>query len=309
MRLVSALARSASLSAAARQLRVTPPALSMRLKRLEGQLGVNLAVRSAHRLSLTAEGERLAHEAATLLGQLEALPELLSREGSALQGSLRICAPFGFGRRHVAPLLARFAQAHPQIALNLDLLETPWPDRRDADVVIHIGQVRDSSWIAYPLADNERWLCASPQYLKTQRFHPAHPGEVLAHPCICIRENEEDVTLWHYRKRGKGRAAPGRRQSLRIHPLLTSNDGDVARQWCEAGLGLVLRSEWDAAPAVAAGRLVRLLPDWSFEQAAVLALVPNRNRATARVAALIRFLQEGFAAAAPWAVAAAPPRK
>lgn len=294
LRLVSALSQSASLSAAARALDVTPPALSMRLKKLEASLGVSLAVRSAHRLSLTAEGEQLAGQAALLLAQLAQLPESLQREGQSLSGSLRVAAPFGFGRKHVAPLLAAFSRQHPRIRINLDLMETPWPDKRDADVVVHIGSVRDSSWVAHPLADNERWLCASPAFLKARRFAPAHPRDVLDQPCICIRENEEDVTLWHYRKRGGKRAKPGKRESLRVVPLLTSNDGDVARQWCEQGLGLVLRSQWDAAPAVAAGQLVRLLPDWAFDSAPIVALVPTRKGSAARVRALVQFMKQSF---------------
>ena len=121
LRLVSALSQSPSLSAAARALNVTPPALSMRLKKLEATLGVNLAVRSAHRLSLTSEGERLAAQAGNLLAQMEALPELLARDGSSLGGSLRVSAPFGFGRRHMAPLVVRFAKQHPGIRLNLEI--------------------------------------------------------------------------------------------------------------------------------------------------------------------------------------------
>jgi DNA-binding transcriptional LysR family regulator len=300
LRLVHALAKSASLSAAARSMNVTAPALSVRLKRLEAQLGINLAVRSAHRLGLTSEGERLAAEAAQLLDRLETVPEMLRSEGQALSGALRVCAPFGFGRLHVAPLLGKFAKLHPRIRIHLDLLETPWPTRRDADVVIHIGEVRDSSWIAHPLAPNERWLCASPGYLKSERFVPTHPRDVLEHPCICIRENEEDVTLWHFRKRTRGSKAAKPNESVRVTPAMTSNDGDVARQWCEQGLGLVLRSEWDAAAAVARGRLRRLLPQWSFGDVPAVALTPARKRTTARVVELIRFLQAGFQPRAPW---------
>jgi DNA-binding transcriptional LysR family regulator len=299
LRLAAALAKAPSLSAAARLLRVTPPALSTRLRRLEAELGIQLAVRTAHRLTLTAEGERLAMEGAQLLQRLEALPEVLQQEGGSLSGAIRVAAPFGFGRQHVAPLLAGFAKEHPQIRLNLDLLETPWPDKRGADVVIHIGEIRDSSWVAHPLAANERWLCASPTYLKHRRFHPAHPRDVLAHPCICIRENDEDVTLWHYRRRARG-ASIGKRESLRIDPVLTTNDGDVARQWCERGLGLVLRSQWDASPAVTRGALVRLLADWSFGEAPVIALVPARVGMTARVRALVQHLQHRLEKA-PWA--------
>ena len=300
LRLVCALSRSPSLSAAARSLNVTPPALSMRLKKLEQLFGVALAVRTAHRLSLTAEGEQLAVQGLDLLSRLDALPELLKGEGSGLSGPLRISAPFGFGRRHVAPLVARFAAAHPGIRISLDLLEAPWPDRRDVDVVVHIGAVRDSSWVAHTLAANERWLCASPGYLKGWAPPLRQPRDVLDHACLCIRENDEDVTLWHYRKRGTPKARPGGLESLRIVPAMTSNDGDVARQWAEQGLGLVLRSQWDAAVAVAEGRLVRLLPDWLFGDAPVLALVPTRKGRAVRVRAFVEFLQAGFAPRPPW---------
>lgn len=300
LRLVAALAKSPSLSAAARTLRVTTPALSIRLKRLEATLGLNLAVRDSHRLGLTAEGERMAAEAGQILERLQALPETVQREGRALSGIVRVCAPFGFGRQHVAPLLAKFARLHPRIEISLDLLETPWPTKRDADIVVHIGEVKDSSWVAHPLAPNERWLCASPAYLKTERFVPKHPRELLAHPCICIRENEEDVTLWHYRKRARRGKPAGARESLRMAPFLTTNDGDVARQWCEQGLGLVLRSEWDAAPAVARGKLVRLLADWSFGEVPVVALTPARKGTTARVNELLRFVQSAFQPKPAW---------
>ncbi|WP_066733083.1 LysR family transcriptional regulator [Cupriavidus sp. D384] len=288
LRLVEALAQSPSLSAAARALNVTPPALSARLRKLEATLGLALATRTARRLSLTPEGERLAREGSALLAQLEALPESFRREDSRLTGTLRIAAPFGYGRHHIAPLLARFAQAHPDLRLQLDLRETPWPDRHDSDAVIHIGTVRDSSWVARTLAANARWLCASPAYLR-KHGTPAEPRDLLAHACICIRENDEDVTLWRFRRAD---SSAGRRQSaretVRVVPAYTSNDGSIARQWAEQGLGLVLRSEWDTTEAVARGRLVRVLADWEFDSAPVTLLVPRRRGRTARVQALMQ---------------------
>ncbi|GJG98621.1 LysR family transcriptional regulator [Cupriavidus pauculus] len=290
LRLVEALAQSPSLSAAARALNVTPPALSARLRKLESTLGLALATRTARRLSLTPEGERFAREAAALLAQLNALPESFRRDDSQLTGTLRIAAPFGYGRLHIAPLLARFAQAHPGLHLQLDLRETPWPDRHDSDAVIHIGTVRDSSWIARTLAPNARWLCASPAYL---RWHgtPAEPRDLLAHACICIRENDEDVTLWRFRPPENAGRRASARETVRVVPAYTTNDGSIARQWAEQGLGLVLRSEWDTAEAVASGRLVRVLADWECDSAPVTLLVPTRRGRTARVQALMQFLE------------------
>ncbi len=298
------LARSESLSAAARVLNVTPSALSMRLKKLEKTLGVTLATRDARHMSLTADGARLAREAQGLLSAIEALPDTFREQTAQLAGHIRIAAPFGFGRVHIAPLLARFARANPGIRLQLDLLETPWPHSHAADVVIQIGTVRDSSWSARPLLANERWLCASPGYIAA-RGYPREPREILEHDCICIRENDEDVTLWRVRRRRSdaGREAgreAGRKSSvpttLRVTPAFTTNDGSVARRWAEEGLGLVLRSQWDVADAVAAGKLVRLLSDWDFGRAPVIALVPTRKGRSLRIQALLSYLAANLGA-------------
>lgn len=305
LRLIEALSQSASLSAAARMLNVTPPALSARLRKLEATLGLALATRTSRQLSLTAEGERLAREGSALLAQLDALPESFRREDKRLTGTLRISAPFGYGRHHVAPVLARFGLLHPDLKLQLELRETPWPDKHDSDAVIHVGAVRDSSWIARPLAPNDRWLCASPAYLQ-RHGTPTEPQALLQHRCICIRENDEDASLWRFRRRAKtsakvapatSRRAPAR-DSVRVVPAYTTNDGSVAREWAEQGLGLVLRSEWDTRDAVAAGRLVRVLADWDFDSAPVTLLVPTRRGRTARLQALMAFLEEALATSA-----------
>ncbi|AXA53761.1 LysR family transcriptional regulator [Pseudomonas thivervalensis] len=286
LRLAVTLARSESLSAAARTLNVSPPALSMRLRKLEVRLGLTLANRDARRLSLTADGERFSRESARLLEQLEALPESFKQQDEQLVGTLRLAAPFGYGRQRIAPLLARFAKLHPQLCLHLDLRETPWPDRHDSDAVIHIGHLNDSQWVARLLTPNDRWLCASPVYLE-HHGTPSSPEQLAEHRCICIRENDEDVTLWHLRK-GQGR------KTLRIEPAMLSNDGSVARRWAEQGLGLVLRSQWDVSDAIADNRLVRVLADWQFDSASINLLVPSRKLRSPRVQVLVAFLEEAL---------------
>ncbi|RMM50506.1 hypothetical protein ALQ77_04725 [Pseudomonas corrugata] len=179
--------------------------------------------------------------------------------------------------------MARFARLHPQLCLHLDLRETPWPDRHDSDAVIHIGNLSDSQWVARPLTHNDRWLCASPAYL-ARNGTPSAPEQLVDHRCICIRENDEDVTLWRLRNE-KGQ------KTLRIKPALLSNDGSVARRWAEEGLGLVLRSQWDVSKAIADGRLVRVLGDWQFDSAPINLLVPSRAVRNARVQALVSFLE------------------
>lgn len=298
LRFVDALSRTGSLSAAARALDVTPPALSMRLKRLEQALGVGLVVRSSRSLRFTGEGERLVAEAQALLGRIEALPDELSAAGRSVAGRLQVVAPFGFGRHHVAPLIARFAAKHPAVRVALDLSERPWRENQDADVVIHIGEARDSAWIAHLLARNSRWVCASPEHVR-RHGAPVQPRDLLRHACLCVRENDEDVTLWRFRKAGRG-AATSRPDAIRVSPVLTSNDGEVVRNWAVDGLGYVLRSEWDVAPLVRRGVLQRVLTGWEFGAADVLALVPARRGISARVSQFVGFVESAFRPRPPW---------
>ncbi len=294
LRFVAALNRTGSLSAAARALDVTPPALSMRLKKLEATLGVNLVVRNSRGLRFTPEGEQLVHEALSLLSRVDGLADSLS--GGAFSGPLRVVAPFGFGRVHVAPVIAAFVRQYPQVRATLDLSEAPWNSNVEADVVVHIGAVRDSSWVAHLLARNERWVCASPDYLR-RRGTPSQPRELSQHACLSVRENEEDVTLWRF----KDRDAPTRRsEALRINPALTSNNGEVVREWAVLGLGIVLRSEWDASPSVKRRELCRILNRYEFEGADILALVPARRGVSARVSHFVEGLKARFQPRPPW---------
>ncbi|KPA88128.1 MULTISPECIES: LysR family transcriptional regulator [Pseudomonas] len=286
LQLMTTLARSRSLSEAARHLQVTAPALSMRLRKLEADLGVRLANRDARCLRLTEEGERLAQEGLQLLRQLEELSDSMVSPDGGLRGHLKLAAPFGFGRLRIAPIIARFAKLHPRLRLELDLREAPWADRHNCDAVIHIGPISDSSWTAQTLASNERWLCASPGYLK-QYGVPRHPDELDRHRCISIRENHEPATVWQLRK-GQLQA------TLPITPAMVTNDGGVARRWAEQDLGLVLRSQWDVAESLASGSLLRVLADWQFESAPILLLVPTRKQRSGKLQALCSFLGDSL---------------
>ena len=299
LRFVEALHRTGSMSAAARALNVTPPAISMRLKKLEAELGVNLVIRNSRHVRFTSEGERLVSEAQALISRVDALPGIMRADSGALTGSLRIVAPFGFGRTFVAPIIATFSQTHPALHLDLALSENPWRANKDADIVIHIGELRDSSWVGHLIARNERWVCASPDYLAANGV-PSDPRELLHHACLSIQENEEDVSLWRYRKKLRGRGKTAKLQSIRIAPDLKSNDGEVVRNWATLGLGCVLRSEWDAAPSIGRGELKRILTGWEFEPANVMALVSARRGISTRVNAFISYLKTQFSPKPPW---------
>jgi DNA-binding transcriptional LysR family regulator len=293
LRFFVALAEAGSLAEAARRMDVTPSAVSQHLRQLEKRLGVHLVHRSTRGFSLTGEGELFYGGAVDLLGQLDHLTESLRARSGEVAGRLDVCGPLGFGRRYLAAAVAEFHAVHPGLLVSLTLSDAmPASEAQRYDLVVHIGQLADSSMVAYPIAPNRRFVCAAPAYLE-RRGAPRTPEQLTAHDCIVLRENQEDVTLWRLRRQR-------REVAVRVPPVLCSNDGDVVKQWSLMGKGIMLRSEWDVAEHLRAGRLVRVLPDWELPDADVVALAAHRAGLSARVKLFLGFLQERFRPLPPW---------
>ncbi|AOI84781.1 LysR family transcriptional regulator [Burkholderia cepacia] len=281
LRLVRAIGTSRSLASAARLLDLTPPAVTIRLQRMEARLNARLAVRQPKGVALTDEGQRLYQEAVDILERVEALPVSISGDHGDVQGTLRVVAPLGFGRKYVARIVRDLQRAHPKLDIALHLSDSPLTSASGADVVVHVGSLKSSSWIGYPLAPNERFLCASPAYARRIKALN-HPSDLARYDCLCLRENDEDIPRWRFSSGGDVKGAPRRSAVIRVTGALSSNDGTVITEWALAGLGIVERSEWDVAPLLANGRLVRLLPDWHLPPAPVTALLPSRTGRSAR---------------------------
>jgi DNA-binding transcriptional LysR family regulator len=293
IRFLLVIRESKSLLEASRKLGLTPSAVTQRLQQMERKLDIRLVDRSARQLRFTDEGELLCARGAELLEQFDALLEDLHARRKGFVGKLKINAPFGFGRQYVAPAVAAFKNLHPEVDIALTLSDQPMVEASDRfDVVIHIGQLGMSNLVGRTLAPNRRFVCASPAFLERQG--PIKTPEQLAElPCIALRENNEDVTLWQFTRGRKTR-------SVRIRPTLSSNDGGVIRQWGCEGQGIILRSEWDVADALAKGTLVRLLPAWKLPDADVVALTHQREGLPERTRNFMRFLQDSFRPVAPW---------
>jgi DNA-binding transcriptional LysR family regulator len=142
------------------------------------------------------------------------------------------------------------------------------------------------------LAPNDRVLCASPEYL-ARHGHPERPEDLRNFECAVLRENDEDVTLWRLTSETDQPIA------VRVEPAIASNDGEVVRSWGLAGLGIILRSEWDVADDLKAGTLVRILPGWHPPSADIVALFATRKGRTARAARFIEILQSSLTPV-PW---------
>ncbi len=293
MQLLRALGASQSLAAAARLLDLTPPAVTVRLQRIEERVGVRLATRAAKGISLTDEGQRLVQEAIDILERIESIASRISGESSSVSGHLRIVAPFGFGREYVAPLVRDLHRSHPSLAISLILVESPLAAASGADVVISIGHIKGSSWVGHFLAPNDRLLCASPT-LARSLSKLKHPSELAQHTYLTLRENDEDVNRLRFTQHDAEGRRINKAVTVRLTSALSSNDGTVVRDWAVEGLGVVARSEWDCARLIAAGKLKRVLPGWRLEPAPVIALTPTRQGLTIRQRVFLEAAKQAF---------------
>jgi len=288
----SALASAGSLSAAARELGVTTPAVSKHLAQMESRLGVSLVNRTTRRMSLTPEGELYLEHARRILGELDDLEELLGVAKATPKGLLRVNATLGFGRSHVAPLISRFVRKYPQVEVQLQLSVDPPPLTDDSfDVCIRFGAPPDARVLARRIAPNRRLLCASPAYLAKHGI-PKAPSELARHNCIGIRQGEQAYGVWRLAS-GRGRSADI--EAVKTRGNLTTNDGEIAVNWALDGHGILMRAEWDIERFLRNGRLVQVLPQYYTPDADIHAVYPQRHQLAVRVRAFVDFVALSFA--------------
>jgi LysR family transcriptional regulator, transcriptional activator for dmlA len=291
----SALASAGSLSAAARELGITTPAVSKRLTLMESRVGVPLVNRTTRRMSLTPEGELYLEHARRILVEIDDMSQLLGVSKATPQGLLRVNATLGFGRSHVAPLISRFVRKHPQVEVQLQLSVNPPPLTEDAfDVCIRFGAPPDSRVIARRLAPNRRLLCASPAYLARHGM-PKVPNDLTKHNCIGIRQGEEAYGVWRLAS-GRGKSANA--EAVKTRGNLATNDGEIAVSWALDGHGILMRAEWDIERFLKNGRLVQVLPQYATPDADVYAVYPQRHHLAARVRAFVDFVALSLGGAA-----------
>lgn len=305
LELVLAVRHHGSLAAAARSLHLAPPVVTKRLAALEARLGLRLFQRTTRRVSPTAEGDTLCERASALLRDFAAVEAELRERQAEPAGPIRLAATFGFGRRWLGPALAAFQRRHPAVDIQLQLTEH-LPDLavEGFDGAIWLWNApsdRASEWVSRKLAANQRVLVAAPGYLR-QRGTPRSPTELRDHQCLVVRENGGDHSgstpqrFDHWRLQREG--DPQVHHTPVTGPL-SSNSGELVRDWCLDGHGIMLRSLWDIAPQLASGELVRVLPDWSMPDADVHWLAPYRAQVPRRIRLLVDELAQRFADE-PW---------
>jgi LysR family transcriptional activator of dmlA len=281
------LARHGNLTAAARELDLTPPAATKRLAQLEARLGVRLVNRTTRSVSLTAEGETYLHHATRILAEVREMEDAVSSSRSMPRGLLRVNATLGFGRTTIAPLVSEFAKRHPHVEVQLDVTDRPIDlVESGVDLAIRFGSLPDKRLNARRVMSNRRFLCASPRYLE-QHGTPATLADLSDHQCIVHRQNDDAYGIWRLMHKGHT-------EVVKVQGMLSSNDGDIVLGWALDGHGILIRSEWDLAKYLESGRLRIVLPEFVQPSADLFVYYPSKRNQSARARAFVDFLVERF---------------
>ena len=287
MAIFVAVVQHGSMSGAARALGLSTSAVSQQVRKLESDGGVTLLHRSTRQLALTEAGQRYHARCAAMWAAAEQARAELAASRDEPSGELRLSATVGFAR-HVAPALGSLLTDHPALRLRLLVDDAPI-DLINAriDLAVRYGRLQDSNWAARRLGGMQWQLCAAPGWVAAHG-RPQHPDALLTHSWLGFAREGGGLRIDLHTPAGEPRA-------LRVEPRIASNNQLSIQQMCEAGLGLALVGSMDAHDALQAGRLVRLLPDWSFGTLDIWAVTPQRDAQPAKVrqtiAALHAYLQ------------------
>jgi DNA-binding transcriptional LysR family regulator len=278
-----------SLTAAAASEGVAPAVISRRLDALEEHLGVKLMVRTTRKITLTFEGSAYLEDCQRILRDVGDVEAQLTLGSARASGHLRVTAPAGFGRKHVAPLMLEFLRAHPEVSANLDLSDrTVDLVNEGVDCAVRLGGLEDSSLIAVRLGEMQRAVVGSPAYFQ-RRGVPRTLDELAGHDCLALATQSG----WDFQVDGKPShfKPPGR---------FVCNDGAVLHEWALAGMGLAWRSLWEVGDDLRWGRLVPVLDAIATPPVGIHAVFPQRRHLPLRVRLFIDLLKDNYGRPEYW---------
>jgi DNA-binding transcriptional LysR family regulator len=289
----AAVATKGSLTAAAHAEGVAPAVIGRRIDALEERLGVKLLVRTTRRITLTHEGSAFLEDCQRLLADLANAEASVSAGGVKASGHLRITAPAGFGRRHVAPLVPAFLALHPEVSLSLNLSDRVVDIVNEGvDCAVRVGDLPDSSLVSVRLAENRRLCVATPAYLARAGV-PATPADLARHQCLTLSSESSQSRGWAFQ-------VDGQVTHLRPGGRLDCSDGQVLHTWCRQGLGIAWRSTWEVEQEVTRGELQVVLQDYAAPPNGVYAVFPQRKHLPLRVRLWVDFLKLNYGDEAFW---------
>lgn len=287
------IATRGSLSAAARLEGVTPAIIGRRLDALEERLGVRLLVRTTRKLTLTQEGQAFLEDCQRILNDLANAEAAVSLGGIKASGHLKISAPAGFGRRHVAPLVEGYMSANPEVTVTLNLTDRLVDLVNESiDCAVRIGELADSSLVSVRLGEMRRMVVASPAYLVAHGV-PRTPADLADHECLSLGQQRG----WMFRHPESGEV-----ETLKVGGRFDCNDGAVLHDWALAGRGLAWRSLWEVGEDLKEGRLTSVLDAWQAPPLGIYAVFPQRRHLPLRVRLFIDLLRATYGSPAYWEV-------
>jgi DNA-binding transcriptional LysR family regulator len=290
MHTFAAIADHGSLTAAARALGGSLPAVVRSLAALEAQLGVRLFNRTTRRVVLTEDGRRYLERCRLVLAAVDEAERAVTGDASAPSGQLTVTAPVRFGQLHVAPAISRFLRRHPQVQINAILLDRV-VDLLDEgiDVGIRIGRLKDSSLVAQSLGSVRRVVVASPALLRRHGV-PKHPRELVA--ANCLRFAGSAALGWTFYEGGQSFKVPvgGNLRINHVGPLVDA---------CAAGVGFGVFMSYQVADHLARNELKIVLQPFEPPPQPIHVVYPQARLLPARARLFIDWIRRelrGFAA-------------
>ncbi len=285
-------ARHGSLTAAGKEIGLSPAAASARLTALERDLGTSLMARTTRSLSLTADGTAFLTHAEQALVELENGRAGLSTSSAKPRGLLRATMPGPFGRKHILPFLPEFREKYPEVELDLHLSDEIVNLIEDGyDLGIRIGVAADSTLTRTRLAPNRRIIVAAPEFIE-RHGKPNRPEECSSFDAVY----QPNLRNWRF-SRGADHV------SVRVNGPIRSSSGAVIHDAVLMGMGIALKSIWDVGPDLKSGRLVQILPDWNFDNdGEIYALRPPAAFTPPKTRVMIDFLKAKYGPTPYWEV-------
>lgn len=282
-RLLTLIVERGSLTAAAREIGLSPGAVSLRLSAIEKNMDVQLLRRSTRRLQLTEAGEQFYRTAKTILGEIGDLESALTCDQGALRGAIRVSAPVDLGRRHLASSIDLFLADHPGLTVSL-VLSDSMIDMNEAgiDLAIRYGRLPDSVLRIRRISTNRRLPVASPAYLD-RMGRPARPDDLRNMNCMALLRGGGRFDLWPF-------IVDDSAVTVKITGDREANDGDLLRRWAIEGKGVVLKSAWDVADDLQSGALEALLVPFCAMDVDLQIVMPPNPQRPRRITVLADFL-------------------
>jgi LysR family transcriptional activator of dmlA len=284
LRLFCLVARRSSFAGSANELGTSAAYVTKRIALLEKALSTRLLHRTTRSVTVTADGETVYRWAQKILNDVAQMTDEVASTRTEPRGSMRISTSFRLGRKHIAPAISALARKYPALDIALELVDRPVDLISDGfDLDIRIGDVPEPHLIAHRIAEGHRILCAAPAYLQRQG-HPKKLSDLSQHSCLVFRERNQAFGVWRLQ-------GPDSLETVKVTGPLSSNNNDVIWHWALDGHGILRTLAWDAAPHLASGELVQVLPNYQWK-ADIWAVTSSRLAASAKVRVCVRFLQE-----------------